>query len=157
MKTLALAIALCTTLPAFADSGRKSAPLTPQYVAECGSCHVAYPPALLGKAEWQKTMARLDRHFGTDASVDAATRHGLESYLERHARDSKVTRAAAEPRITRSSWFLREHDEVPQQAWKDPRVNTAANCSACHGGADKGRYAEAEIAIPGMPKRHAED
>lgn len=157
MKTFALAIALCTALPAFAGSEHKSAPLTPQYVAECGSCHVAYPPALLGKAEWHKTMARLDRHFGTDASVDAATRHELLGYLERNARDSKVTRPAAEPRITRSSWFLREHDEVPQRAWKDPRVSTAANCSACHGGADKGRYAEAEIVVPGLPRRYAED
>jgi hypothetical protein len=39
-------------------------------------------------------MARLDHHFGTDASVDAATRQVLQSYLERHARDSNVKRAS---------------------------------------------------------------
>jgi mono/diheme cytochrome c family protein len=131
--------------------------LTPQYKAECGSCHVAYPPGLLGKADWQKTMDRLDRHFGTDASVDPATHQALLGYLERNARDSRMPRAAVEPRITRTSWFQHEHDEVPARAWKDARVKSAANCSACHSGADKGSYAEAEIAIPGMPKRHAED
>lgn len=157
MKKRSLLLALFASLPAFADSERTAVPLPAQYKAECGSCHVAFPPGLLSRADWQKTMARLDRHFGTDASVDARTRESIQSFLERNAGKLSAQRAAAEPRITTSFWFTREHREVQGSAWKDPRVKTAANCAACHGGAELGRYAEAEIAIPGMPRRHEED
>lgn len=157
MKGLALFVALCATLPARADGDRTNVPLTPQYKSECGSCHVAFPPSLLGRAAWQKTMARLERHFGTDAGVDAATRDAIQRYLERNARQRELRPAAPEPRVTGTAWFTREHAEVPEAAWKDPRVKRAANCAACHRGAEDGRYAEAEIAIPGMRHRREED
>ena len=157
MKKLALILTLFASLPALADSERTAAPLTPQYQSECGSCHVAFPPGLLNKADWQKTMARLDKHFGTDASVDAKTQSAILSYLERNAGNRSAAQAAAEPRITATSWFKREHDEVPRSVWKDARVKTAVNCVACHSGADQGRYGESEIAVPGMQRRHKED
>jgi nitrate/TMAO reductase-like tetraheme cytochrome c subunit len=157
MKKLALVLTLFASLPALADSGRSAAPLTPQYKSECGSCHVAFPPGLLHKADWQKTMARLDRHFGTDASVDAKMQSSILSYLERNAGSRSAAQAAAEPRITASNWFRKEHREVPGSVWKDARVKTAANCVACHSGAEQGRYGESEIAVPGMQRRHEED
>ena len=157
MKRFILVLGVFASLPALADSERSAAPLTPQYQAECGSCHVAFPPGLLNKADWQKTMARLDRHFGTDASVDAKTHQSILSYLERNADSRSAAQAAAEPRITATNWFKKEHREVPGSAWKDSRVKTAANCVACHGGAEQGRYGESEIAVPGMQRRHEED
>ena len=43
------------------------------YTQECGSCHLAFPPSLLPKASWQRVMSGLDKHYGSDASLDAAT------------------------------------------------------------------------------------
>jgi len=157
MKKLALILSIFASLPALADSEHTAVPLTPQYQSECGSCHVAFPPGLLSKADWRKTMARLDRHFGTDASVDAKTHQSILSYLERNAGSRSAAQAAAEPRITATNWFKKEHREVPGSAWKDSRVKTAANCVACHGGAEQGRYGESEIAVPGMQRGHKED
>jgi nitrate/TMAO reductase-like tetraheme cytochrome c subunit len=157
MKKLALILSLFASLPALADSERTAAPLTPQYKSECGSCHVAFPPCLLNKADWQKTMARLDKHFGTDASVDAKAHQSILSYLERNAGSGSAAQAVAEPRITATNWFKKEHREVPGKVWKDARVKTAANCVACHSGAEQGRYGESEIAVPGMQRRHEGD
>jgi hypothetical protein len=40
------------------------------YEAECASCHMAYPPALLSQQSWKNLMSGLSKHFGTDASLD---------------------------------------------------------------------------------------
>ena len=130
--------------------------MSPIYKSECGSCHVAFPPSLLGKADWQKTMARLDRHFGTDASVDEKTRRGILSFLEANA-GRHPSQAAAEPRLTSTEWFKHEHHEVPVTTWGSTRVKTAANCAACHTRAEEGRYGENEIRLAGLPRRHKED
>jgi hypothetical protein len=52
------------------------------YREERGSCHVAYPPPLLPKASWQAIMAGLDKHFGTNATVDAKAASEIQVYLE---------------------------------------------------------------------------
>jgi cytochrome c553 len=150
MKRLIIFCTALAALPAGADTNRKATPTNPEYVAECGSCHVAFPPGLLGKTDWRKTMARLDRHFGTDASLDGKTGENILAYLENHAGRYGRSLGSAEPRITTTSWFKREHDEVPARVWKDARVKSAANCAACHQSADQGRYGEREIYLPGI-------
>jgi hypothetical protein len=55
----------------FADSRMLAQDLL--FRAECGSCHLAYPPGLLPAASWQRIMIRLEGHFGDDASLDPAT------------------------------------------------------------------------------------
>lgn len=156
MKYLAALLGAMVCLPALADSEHVAVRLTPQYQTECGSCHVAFPPKLLGKTDWHKTMAKLDKHFGTDASLDGKTGDSILAFLEQHAGRYGRSLGAAEPRITTTSWFKREHHEVPAHTWKDARVKSAANCLACHKGAEQGRYGEREIAIPGMQNRHRE-
>jgi mono/diheme cytochrome c family protein len=52
------------------------------------------------------------------------------------------------PRITRSNWFVHEHDEIPAATFKSPAVRSAANCSACHTGADRGDFDEHSIRMP---------
>ena len=115
--------------------------------AECGSCHVAYPPQLLPASSWRQTMAGLDRHFGTDASLDAASAAEIGAFLERNAGSGRRGGEAAQ-RITATRWFLRKHDEVRPSAWNNPQVRTAANCSACHGGAERGYFDEHAVRIP---------
>jgi hypothetical protein len=119
------------------------------YVVECGACHVAFPVQLLGTADWAKVLGALDRHYGTDASLDAAA-------LKEVARQlgvATVTRAArgaavALPRITTSAWFRDEHREVAGAAWSSPKVKKASNCEACHTDAASFQYQERSIRIP---------
>jgi cytochrome c553 len=125
----------------------------PAFKAECGSCHIAFPPALLVADDWRRVMASLDRHYGDNASLDDKTRQALTDFLVRNAGGSgrsRITAAAGDPpRLTRTSWFERKHDEVPAVVWKDKRVGSAANCAACHSRADQGSYSEREIILPG--------
>jgi cytochrome c553 len=121
----------------------------PTYRAECGSCHVAYPPALLPARSWQAVLGGLDEHFGTDASVDAKTLAGLRAFLDSNAgRDRRVGTGTAGLRISTSEWFWREHRKVPEATWKGAAVKSAANCAACHTGAESGDYSERGISVP---------
>ncbi len=131
------------------DARAPRVPLLPKYQQECAACHVAYPPGLLPAASWQRLMANLPRHFGTDASLDAATARELSAWLVAHAgTDQRAREAPPQDRITRSAWFVREHDEVPAATWKLPAVKSAANCAACHPRADQGDFNEHDIRIP---------
>jgi cytochrome c553 len=152
MKRLAL-IALAafatsaSTTSAFADGPRARLPVNATYVDECGSCHVAYPPGLLPADSWRRLMGDLPNHYGTDASLDANVRQSLAAWLEANA-SGKRLEAPPQDRITKSRWFVREHDEVPADAWRRASIKTAANCSACHQGAAQGDYDEHGVRIP---------
>jgi hypothetical protein len=126
---------------------KRPAPADPSYVAECGSCHLAYPPGLLSAASWGRVMQRLDKHFGSDASVDAATHAHIDRYLRDHAGPERKFGTSA-LRISETRWFRKEHDEVPAGAWKRAAVKSAANCGACHVAAEKGDYSERSVRVP---------
>jgi len=139
---------------AHADELRASA-RNPAYQQECSSCHVAYPPRLLSAASWRAVMGGLDRHFGTDASLDPETRAALLRYLQANA-GSHDTSAYGKPllRITETRWFVHEHTgELPRHIWRNPAVKSPANCSACHTAADKGNYSESTLHVPGGVKK----
>ena len=128
------------------DDGMRTVDMPQAYRQECSACHVAYPPGLLPRTSWQRLMSNLPHHFGTDASLDEQAVKTLSTWLEANA-----SRRAAEPaqdRITRGSWFLREHREVPADAWLRPAVRSASNCAACHVEAAKGNYSEHQVRIP---------
>lgn len=132
------------------DHGRSPRTAPPAlYTQECASCHVAYPPGLLPAASWQRLMANLPRHFGTDASLDPAGLKELAGWLAGNAGSGRRAREAPPgDRITRSAWFVREHDEVPARTWKLPAVKSPSNCSACHTRADQGDFDEHDVRIP---------
>jgi hypothetical protein len=146
---MALGVGLCRD--AFADDGRRGTPppALPSYKAECAACHVAFPPDMLPAASWQRLMSNLPKHFGTDASLEPALLKELSAWLSANAAPQARSAATpAEDRITRSSWFGRQHDEVPAATWKRPSVKRASNCAACHTRADQGDFNERDIRIP---------
>lgn len=148
---------LSTALATLADSGPMLPRQTPKaYMQECGSCHTAYPPGMLPARSWQRLMTGLEQHFGSDASLDPATVQQLSGWLQAHAGSYK--RVNAEPpqdRITRSAWFVRKHDEIAPAVWHLPSVKSAANCAACHTGADRGLYSDDDLRMPaGLDPRH---
>ena len=126
---------------------------------ECASCHLAYSPALLPRASWQRVMGGLDRHFGENASLDPATQADILRFLEANAADSGRSRMGdkvmqlmdtnvAPLRITETRWFVGKHDEVPRATWSRKSVGSAANCAACHRQAEKGIFNEHDVRIP---------
>lgn len=141
---------------ALAD-GAKIYPLTATYKEECGSCHVAYPPELMSQASWRAVMQGLDKHFGSDASLDPAKAREIGAFLDANAarRDKYATfDAKGRPllRLTDGAWFRRKHrdghDGITPAVWKMPSVKSVANCSACHRSAEQGDYSEDDIRIP---------
>ncbi|HET7792366.1 MAG TPA: diheme cytochrome c [Rhizobacter sp.] len=147
---LAASLGLVTLNTALADGGR-AMPRTvpPAYLQECASCHLAYPPGMLPARSWQRVMSGLDRHYGSDASLDAATAQQIGAWLQAYAGTYK--RVAEEPpqdRITRSAWFERKHRKVEPAVWQLPSVKSAANCAACHAGAEQGRFDDDDLRVP---------
>jgi cytochrome c553 len=158
MRTVKLSLlvaALILSPVAKADRLPVPADAPTSFQAECGGCHMAFPPALLTAPDWKRVMARLDRHYGDNASLDEKTRRELEDFLVRNA--SSRSRMAGEgdpPRLTASAWFRREHRKVPESIWRDARVKSASNCTACHSRAEQGSYRGREIALPELRERH---
>ena len=145
---LVIAGTALATVAARADRVAVAPPL-PAYQQECGACHLAYPPALLPAASWQHLMDNLSQHYGTDASLDAATARTIGAWLNVYAARGKHARETPpRDRITRAGWFVREHREVAPAVWQRPSIKSAAQCGACHGGAEQGRFDEHDIRIP---------
>ncbi|HPY39173.1 MAG TPA: diheme cytochrome c [Thiolinea sp.] len=117
--------------------------------AECSACHMAYPPGLLPASSWQAMMGSLDKHFGTDASLDETALKEILPFLEANAAP-EPKKAIAEPvlRITETSWFKRQHDEISSATWKNPKIKSASNCIACHSQAEQGSFDEDSVRIP---------
>jgi hypothetical protein len=153
-QRLSLALAALVLLPsAYAEGPVLPRNVLPAYTAECASCHLAYPPGLLPAASWRRIMSGLDHHYGTDASLDAATVQRIGEWLQVHAGTYKrVREQPSEDRITRSEWFVRKHREIAASVWTLASVRSPANCAACHGGAEQGRFGERELRVPeGVP------
>ena len=150
MKTyLLLPLLVLLAIPASAAKMSMPSDAPKSYEAECASCHMAYPPGLLGQKNWQSIMSGLDKHFGTDASLDAKTESEISQWLLKNAATKKKYAALApDNRITKTSWFIRKHDEVRADVWKRAGVRSSANCAACHQNAAKGNFDEDNIRIP---------
>ncbi|NEX22560.1 cytochrome C [Thiorhodococcus mannitoliphagus] len=137
------------------------------YAQECSACHMAYQAALLPALTWARIMspAALGSHYGDDASLSAATINEITTYLTRNAADQRGDRRAQAmaagtpnlagpgetlPRITDTSYFKREHGEIPAHLVQDnPEVGSFSHCNACHRRATEGDYSERQIDIPG--------
>jgi len=125
-------------------------PFPAKYVNECGSCHVAFPPQLLSAPGWQEMMNQLDKHYGVDASLDAAGRGTIADFLRQNAsrRDKHAAPpgSAQPPRLTQTAWFRKEHGPLPAKASKT--LPAAAQCESCHTAAERGDYSEAGLKLP---------
>jgi hypothetical protein len=140
-------------------SGRLPTVANAAWQAECTSCHEAYHPGLLPARSWQAVMGGLDRHFGENAALDAATRDEVTRFLVANAADrngnrrsakiaASIPAAAAPLRISETSYIRAKHDEIRTEVWKRPAVGSAANCAACHRTAVDGDFSEHNVTIP---------
>jgi nitrate/TMAO reductase-like tetraheme cytochrome c subunit len=144
--TVALVTAVFVATSSFAAE-RHVVAINDTWTAECGSCHVPYPPRLLPATSWRAIMAGLDRHFGVDASVDANAASVIGAFLQENAGRARPE-GIPTLRITDTAWFRHEHDEIAAAVWRNPKVKSAANCAACHRGAQAGVFDERSVHIP---------
>jgi hypothetical protein len=94
-------------------------------------------------------MSDLEKHYGSDASLDPVTQKQIESWLQTYGGLGK--RAKEEPpqeRITRSVWFERKHREVSAATFKRASIKSPANCMACHRDAAQGDFEDHNVSIP---------
>ena len=146
---LILFVAAIFLSPAFAAKMPMPSDMPKSYDAECASCHMAYPPGLLSEASWQNMMGSLNKHFGTDASIDQKDQAEITSWLKKNAATrQKYSELAPDNRITKTSWFIRKHDEIKPDVWKRQGIKSPANCGACHINAAEGIFSEKNISIP---------
>ncbi len=135
----------------------------PKYTAECGACHVAYPPALLPARSWGKLMTGLADHFGEHAELAPVDTKAITDYLTANAGDrsaggTRMARSVPDGqtplRITDLPYFKREHREVPaRMVTGNDKIRSFSNCDACHARALQGSFREREIKIPGRGSR----
>lgn len=117
----------------------------PAYTQECASCHIAYPPALLPAASWQKIMGSLSQHYGVNADMEETQIQEIGQWLQRHAGTyKKVGSEPPDNRISKSDWFIREHRRASRLLWTQPNAKSPAQCLACHTRAEQGRYGDRE-------------
>jgi mono/diheme cytochrome c family protein len=149
-----VAAAIAAPLAACADHLPIPAGAPPSFQAECGGCHLPFVPALLTAPDWRRVMASLDKHYGDNASLDEKTRGEIEAFLIRNAatRD-RMAGQGDPPRLTATPWFQREHRQVPANLWRDARVVSASNCSACHARAAEGSFGKRDLTLPEL-QRH---
>jgi cytochrome c553 len=126
-----------------------------KWAAECSGCHVAYPARFLPAATWTRLMAGLDKHFGSDASVDPESNREIGRYLVANAAGSRSrSDDPASLRISDTRWFRHKHSEEMDPAiFKSPLVKSASNCGACHQGVARADYSEHNVRIPGQAGR----
>jgi len=174
MKRFVLVAALAASLAAGAADDRfhKTAPDSmmgflpardPLYVKECGSCHFPYSPGLLPARSWTHIVGRLDRHFGENVSLDAATRTKIEDYLVKNAADvspyegSKTLMERVKPnatprRLSEVPLFRQMHTVMMEiiSSKQKVKVRTLTNCNACHTKAAEGSFGLDEMYVPGL-------
>lgn len=130
-----------------------------KWKAECAGCHMLYHPALLPERSWKKMMSGLDSHFGENAALDTPTRAEIEQFLVTNSADKADNRrsrrivqsigtTAAPLRISETHYFLSKHDEISPATFKRKSVGSAANCMACHRGAEQGDFSESQVKVP---------
>ncbi len=129
------------------------------YAIECGDCHAPFHPSLLPAASWAGMMARLEDHFGEDASLDPETTRMIADYLTANAAEVWDSEAAnrfrlvskAEPwRITATPYWVAKHAGIDAARFSAAPVSSKANCGACHRDAATGRFDDQKIRLPGI-------
>ncbi len=146
VKLLIAAANVGVTSSALAESGSRQPPPA-KYIEECASCHAPFPAPMLPAASWKAVMSSLDKHFGTDASVDPTTTQALSTWLTDNASRRTTTRPPQD-RLTLGADFLRKHREVSSNLWSRPSIRSASNCAACHTNSAHGSFSEHDLRIP---------
>ena len=130
----------------------------PVYKAQCGSCHLAYPPELLPESSWLKLLEGIDDHFEESVELDADSQNTIKSHLISNSADHSSTKQAAKImnclnnstplRITEIPYIIKEHHKINPETFTRKAIGSFSNCAACHTGAEEGNYDDDNVKIP---------
>jgi cytochrome c553 len=120
------------------------------WLAECGRCHLAYPPGLLPAKAWERHMNTLNHHYGSDASLAPAEEQAIRDFLLLVSSNNRqplegTVGADEQPRITATRWFKRRHHAVSPEQFARASVGGAGNCAACHRKVERGSFGKVKI------------
>lgn len=93
-KRLCFLIVLSLTGLTYADGPRMPSQVPERYTAECAACHVAYPPGFLPAQSWQRIMGGLEKHYGSDATMDADSVRQISAWLTANSGTGRRMREA---------------------------------------------------------------
>lgn len=139
-----IGLACGTALPAGAGTST-----LPASLAECGACHMVYPPQFMAMRSWAALLDKLDAHFGEIATLPPDKLSEISTYLTDNSADgpanalssgrflSGVPTDATPLRITDMPWWIGAHEEVSFAGISNTRIKSASNCLGCHGGGAK--------------------
>jgi mono/diheme cytochrome c family protein len=100
--------------------------------AECGACHMAFPPGLLTADDWLDLMSRLDQHFGVDASLEPKAKAEIADYLKQNGASNRLFGSRDEvPRITTTDRFVAKHRSAIR-LWQRGKIKSLTDCASCH-------------------------
>ncbi len=113
------------------------------------------PPNILPEKSWKLLMSDLENHFGDDASLsEEDTKNILDFLLENSAEKStkevsvKVLNSIGNKdiiAITQTSFWKKEHKDIPKELFKNEKIKSKANCKACHTDIEKGLIEDDKI------------
>jgi hypothetical protein len=144
-------------LAALPGRGVPPATLDPDYVAQCGSCHLAFPPSLAPATTWNAILDRMNAHFGEDTGLSPDIVAQLRPYLNANAAghwDTLPSWRLRTPatdgslRITDTPGWRRIHRDIPATRFTTAPVYRRSACEACHADAATGLFAPQQIAVP---------
>ena len=157
---IAIVVILANAISASADD--RFPPVTnDSMLNECTDCHIAYQPQMLPQRSWRKILNGITDHFGEELEVSKETQQEILVYLLDNAADRSKRREAQKflrgispesvpIRITETPRWRKKHEELPSRFWKDKRVESEGDCSACHTKAEKGLYDDDDgLRVPG--------
>ena len=120
----------------------------PVWKEECAACHMLYAPGLLPAEAWRQQMQMLDKHYGSNATLDPAQEREILDFLLRASSGNRLPTEGEPPRISQTRWFERKHHEVSEAKFSRESVGGRANCVACHRDAERGDFNEHRVKIP---------
>ncbi len=113
------------------------------------------PPNILPEKSWKILMSDLKNHFGDDASLDEEDTQNILNFLLENSAEKSIKEASVKVlnsiknkdiiAITQTSFWKKEHKNIPKEIFKNSEVKTKANCSACHMDIEKGLIEDDKI------------
>jgi cytochrome b len=130
-----------------ADKAQRAALAAQPWTKECGSCHLAYPMALLPARSWTRMLEEQDRHFGEDLGLSReaiarllAASPGDSTSWASSALSGSVPAGESPQRLTELPLWRHMHERVPPERFKPPNAAGAHECDACHRDAASGIF-----------------
>ena len=130
------------------ESALRAAMKLEPWSKECGSCHLAYAPAMLPIASWQRTVDEQEKHFGEDLGLTEAMSARLLAHAKSAAAPSwgawklasSVPAGEAPLEVSATPFWKSAHASLPESAFRPPVSAGKHECEACHRDAGSGKF-----------------